>query len=95
MKSYIIYYSCLTIFCKTKSILDTITQVMVKMYPEDGGVYLACMLFQGSKQDDLNSDAPGFLTQMVNKKLDPKIPVMLVFSIELKNKNIYMIGLIC
>ena len=37
---------------------------------------------------DLNSDAPGFLAEMVNKELDPKIPVMLVFAIELKNKRI-------
>ena len=38
---------------------------------------------------DLNSDAPGFLTEMVNKELDPKTPVMPVFAIELKNKRIF------
>ena len=96
MKSYIIYYSCLTIRFKTKrplDDLDTMTEIinmtedMVKIYPVDGGVYLTSMFLEGAKQDVLNSDAPGFLTEMVNKGLGPKMSVMLVFVIELKNKS--------
>ena len=74
--------------------LDTMTEItnmsedMVKDYPPDGGVYLSGMFLQGAKWEDSNPDAPGFLTEMVNKELDPKIPVMHVFAIELKNKNI-------
>ncbi len=73
--------------------LDTMTEItnmtedMVKDYPPDGGVYLTGMFLQGAKWEDSNPDAPGFLTEMVNKELDPKIPVMHVFAIELKNKN--------
>ena len=64
------------------------TEDMVKIYPVDGGVCLTGMFLQGAKQDDLNSDAPVFLTEMVNKELDPKMPVIPVFVIELKNKKI-------
>ena len=73
--------------------LDTMTEItnmtedMVKDYPPDGGVYLTGMFLQGAKWEDSNPDAPGFLTEMVNKELDPKIPVMHVFAVELKNKN--------
>ena len=73
--------------------LDTMTEVtnmtedMVKDYPADGGVYLSGMFLQGAKWEDSNPDAPGFLTEMINKELDPKIPVMHVFAVELKNKN--------
>ena len=54
----------------------------------DGGVYLIGMFFQGVKQDDLNSDDPEFLIEMANKEIYPKIHVMLIFAIELKNKRI-------
>ena len=53
MKSYFIYYSCLTIYCKTKSSdldgLDTMNEIinmtedMIKNYPVEGGAYLSGM----------------------------------------------------
>ena len=73
--------------------LDTMTEItnmtedMVKDYPADGGVYLTGMFLQGAKWEDSNPDAPGFLTEMVNKELDPKIPVMRVYAVELQHKN--------
>ena len=59
---------------------------MVEDYPVDGSFYLIGILLQGAKWDYSYSDAPGFLAEMVNKALDPKIPVMYVFAIKLKNK---------
>ena len=63
-----------------------ITRDMVEDYPVDGSFYLIGILLQGAKWDYSYSDAPGFLAEMVNKALDPKIPVMYVFAIKLKNK---------
>ena len=60
---------------------------MVKDYPTDGGVYLSFIFLQGDKWEDSNPDAPIFLTEMINKELEPKIPVKNVLVIELKNKN--------
>ena len=73
-------------------VLDAMTEVtninedIVKDYPIDGNVYLTGMLLQGVKWEDSNSDAPGFLTEIINKELEPKIPVMHVFAIKYKNK---------
>ena len=73
-------------------VLDTLTEItnitedVVKDYPIDSTVYLTDILLQSAKWEDSNSDAPGFLTEMVNKELEPKIPVMHVFAIKLKNK---------
>ena len=56
------------------------TEDMIKIHPVDDGVYLTGIFLQGAKQDYLNSDAPGFLTEMVNKEIDPKMPDMPAFA---------------
>ena len=47
MKSYIVYYNCLTIYCKPRVLslddLDNMTENMVKNYPVNGSVYLIDM----------------------------------------------------
>ena len=56
--------------------VTNITEDIAKDYPIDDSVFLTGMLIQGAKWENSNSDAPRFLTEMVNKEVDPKIPVM-------------------
>jgi len=73
--------------------LDIMTEVtnftedMIKDQPANG-VYIYGMFLQGAKWEDANSDMPGFLTEMAPKELDPKLPVMNVFAVSQKEKNI-------
>lgn len=74
--------------------LDIMTDVtvfsevdMLKDYPTNG-VYIYGMFVQGAKWEEGNGEQnSGYLTEMQPKELDPKIPVMNVYSVPLSEKN--------
>lgn len=60
---------------------------LIKDYPTSG-VYIYGMFLQGAKwEEGVEGSSEGYLTEMAAKELDPKIPVMLVFSVPLSEKN--------
>ena len=69
--------------------ITNITEDIAKYYPIDDSAFLTGMLLQGAKWEDSNSDAPRFFTEMVNKEIDPKIPVVHVFAIKLKINKLW------
>jgi dynein heavy chain len=72
--------------------LDIMTEVinyddtMVKDAPSTG-VYVYGMFLQGAKWDDSNTEGDGYLTEMLPKELDPKLPVMKIFAVRNVDKN--------
>ena len=52
----------------------------IKDYPPSG-VYVTGLFIQGAKWEDNGGDSPGFLAEMLPKELDPKIPIMNIFTI--------------
>ena len=60
---------------------------MIKEYPASG-VYVTGMFLQGAKWEEGDGDVPGFLTDMLPKELDPKIPIMNIFSLPNSEKSI-------
>ena len=48
--------------------------------PPHSGVYVTGFFIQGAKWEDNGGDSPGFLADMVPKELDPRIPIMNIFT---------------
>lgn len=61
---------------------------LIKDYPPHG-VYIYGMFVQGAKwEEGAEGGNEGYLTEMAPKELDPKIPVMWVFSVPTVEKNV-------
>jgi dynein heavy chain len=73
-------------------IVDIMTEVMnfgedmVKEKPVSG-VYVTGMFLQGARWEDSNPDSQGYVTEMANKELDPKLPIMNIIALPLEEKK--------